>query len=332
MATKLFCFGAIVFVLVPSTVCDVFDSILDDVSSCKQACKNTFTPHTFEKSGSEECCNRGCRLFSMVEFIYDDLNTTTEVCISSCQEAYTVKDDFEACKLGCQSQKPFAIEHLLADDPWEQHIHLVDPFSYLHGVYSSMFNTIVSQATVSWTMYMSNSDGTVMVVKSPSQYKVMSMGPGGVDTLNDDEITASFIETNIKPLDNSATPYLKTHSYGAQRNDDDLIHLSARDIDASIGPHDDHMDWLSCVATKTGLPRLLLSWLLLMCAIVMIWLCLSAAVTAPEQKVYTEPKKLSINGDQEVIAEMLAKGVKPCYPQVRPELSFLPIKISVHRI
>jgi len=33
------------------------------------------------QSGSEECCNRGCRLFSMMEFIYDDMNKTTEVCI-----------------------------------------------------------------------------------------------------------------------------------------------------------------------------------------------------------------------------------------------------------
>lgn len=235
--------------------------------------------------------------------------------------------------MGCKNQKPFAIEKLLKDDPWEQHISLVDPFSYIHRWYSNVFNNVVSQASFSWTMYMSDGDGGVIVVKSPPQYKVMDFPDTGYISDEDDEYnTASFIETNIEPIDNSATPYLK-NSYEAHRNDDDILDLSARDLGSRVGPRDDHTDWLSCIAKKTGLPRLLLSWLLLMCAIVMIWLCLSAAVTSPEQKVYTEPQKLSINGDQEVIAELLSQGVKPTYPQPeKPELRALPIKISVHRI
>lgn len=97
------------------------------------------------------------------------------------------------------------------------------------------------------------------------------------------------METNIEPMDNSATPFLKN----APRNDEDLLGLSARDLDPKgygYYGNEDHADWLSCVARKTGMPRLLLSWLLLMCAIVMIWLCLSAAVTSPEHRVFSEPQ------------------------------------------
>ena len=103
--------------------------------------------------------------------------------------------------------------------------------------------------------------------------------------------TASSLETNLKPMDLSATPNIKNSPY--QSRDDDLIDLSVRDLeDYKNKRHlqEEANDWLSCISKKTGLPRLVLSWLLLMCAIVMIWLCLSAAVTSPEQKVYNEPQ------------------------------------------
>jgi len=102
--------------------------------------------------------------------------------------------------------------------------------------------------------------------------------------------TGSVIETNLESVDRSATPFLDQQRYKLQR-DDDIVRLSVRDLDGnSVTPREEKGDWLSCVARKTGLPRLLLSWLLLMCAVVMVWLCLSAAVTAPEHKVYTDPQ------------------------------------------
>ncbi|KAL4236606.1 Transmembrane protein 59 [Mactra antiquata] len=333
MATKIFVVGSFLFFFANFAHSSVFDSIFDDVSSCKEVCRNTFTPHTFEKSNSEECCDRGCRLFSMVEFIYDDVNKTTQVCMSSCKEAYTDVDEMEACKLGCKNQKPFTLDGILKDDPWEQHIHLVDPVSYMHSWYSNVFNNIMSQASVSWTMYVKESDGSVVIVKSPPQYKLFDITDNSY--MADDEYnTASYMETNIEPMDNSATPFLKNSPYKAHRNDDYLINLSARDLDGdkTRSRYEDHADWLSCVAKKTGLPRLLLSWLLLMSAVVMIWLCLSAAVTSPEHRIYTEPQKLSINGDQEIIAELLARGIKPSYPQEKMELANSPIKICVQKI
>ncbi|XP_060593206.1 transmembrane protein 59-like [Ruditapes philippinarum] len=85
----------------------------DDASSCKEVCKNAYSPHTYEKSTSEESCDRGCRWFSMMEFLCDDVNKTIKVCQSSCKDAFSDNDDFEACKLGCISQKPFSLDSIL---------------------------------------------------------------------------------------------------------------------------------------------------------------------------------------------------------------------------
>jgi hypothetical protein len=41
-------------------------------------------------------------------------------------------------------------------------------------------------------------------------------------------------------------------------------------------------DWLTCVARKTGIARIVLCFLILATAVVMIWFCLTAAATAPD--------------------------------------------------
>ena len=102
--------------------------------------------------------------------------------------------------------------------------------------------------------------------------------------------TSSYMETNIEPMDNSATPIGKHSQLLARPRDDDRNNLAARDLRSDRSATPEATDWLSCIARKSGLPRLLLSWLLLMCAVVMIWLCLSAAVTSPDHKTITEPQ------------------------------------------
>ena len=103
--------------------------------------------------------------------------------------------------------------------------------------------------------------------------------------------TSSYIETNIEAMDNSATPIGKHSQLRAHPGDDDVLDLSVRDLNGDRNRAEtEATDWLTCIAKKSGLPRLLLSWLLLMCALVMIWLCLSAAVTSPDHKTISEPQ------------------------------------------
>ncbi|KAJ8307780.1 hypothetical protein KUTeg_014664 [Tegillarca granosa] len=324
----LLIFGLFLCVISASSV---FDSVLDDISTCADDCRKTYSPHTYEKvpipnglSGIVDknyligCCQRGCRFFSIMEFIYhhDNVNITQKGCISSCSEAYNKTDEYEACTLGCKNQIPQARKHDQEDFFGDSSIHFLYPLMYVHNMYSNMIDKMYHGMSVSWSFYMQADDGKVVVVKSQPKFTL------DLDDMDDEYNTANYFETNLEPLDRSATPVLKNSQMFYPRQS---LDLAAQDDKHSS-------DWLSCVSKKTGLPRLFLSLLLLMCAIMMIWLCLTAAITAPEQRVKSEYQKLSINGDLEYLSQLETLGIKISYPQDKIEASPLPIKIKVDRI
>ena len=94
--------------------------------------------------------------------------------------------------------------------------------------------------------------------------------------------TSNYLETNIAALDNSATPNLK--------------HSQMRPLEREVaeewglGRRGDNVqfDWLGCIARKTGMPRMLLTSVIFLSAMVMIWLCFTTAATAPDQRVTTQ--------------------------------------------
>lgn len=93
--------------------------------------------------------------------------------------------------------------------------------------------------------------------------------------------TANYFETNLDSVDGSATPVLKNSQilgFG------DSMEMSQSQDERNSS------DWLSCVSKKTGMPRLILSLILLSCAVMMIWLCLTAAVTSPDHRIKQESK------------------------------------------
>lgn len=93
--------------------------------------------------------------------------------------------------------------------------------------------------------------------------------------------TSNYLETNIAALDNSATPNLK-HSQ--------MRPLDAQDLEeTNLGTLDNvELDWLGCIARKTGMPRMLLTSVIFLSAMVMIWLCFTTAATAPEHRITTQ--------------------------------------------
>jgi len=96
--------------------------------------------------------------------------------------------------------------------------------------------------------------------------------------------TSSFIESNIVAIDNSATPHLHQSQ------------LHAVEKDVSIIESGQSGDWMGCIVKKTGMPRVLLTFTILLSATMMIWLCISSAVTAPDQRVAsTEPQVSAYN-------------------------------------
>ncbi|KAK3592051.1 hypothetical protein CHS0354_019306 [Potamilus streckersoni] len=335
MATKTEVLSIFLWLFLSLTKADVFESVLGDVKDCKDVCKNTYTPHTFEKNFLQDCCERGCRLYSMMEFIYDDQNTTKDVCQSSCREAYEKAEEYDACLMGCNSQIPFSQQRQQVET--NQNIHVLYPLMFMHNVYSSMFDQMFQQMTYTWSKFFKEADGTVVIIQSQQQYPVYFYTenldvPEEEEGEGEDEYkTVNYPETILEALDNSATPILKNSQLKSHQNDenDDVINLSVRDLQEM---EDSSNDWLSCVAKKSGLPRLLLSILLLMCAVAMIWLCLTAAATAPDHRLFRKPQKLSINGDLEVMNAMLSQGLKPSYPQETAEVYPLPIKIKIQQV
>ncbi|ELK26747.1 Transmembrane protein 59 [Myotis davidii] len=63
---------------------EAFDSVLGDTASCHRACQLTYPLHTYPKEEELYACQRGCRLFSICQFVDDgiDLNRTKLECES----------------------------------------------------------------------------------------------------------------------------------------------------------------------------------------------------------------------------------------------------------
>lgn len=261
-------------------------------------------------------CKRGCRFYSIMELVYcnhNNQNLTQQGCIASCEEAYNKSEELDACTLGCKSQVPHVVENQSQDD----FMDMMYPLMYVHSVYSSMLDRMYSGMSASWSVYANNQ--RIIIVKSQPQFFAQI---DSTDT-DDEYNTANYFETNLDSVDGSATPVLKNSQilgFG------DSMEMSQSQDERNSS------DWLSCVSKKTGMPRLILSLILLSCAVMMIWLCLTAAVTSPDHRIKQESKKLSINGDLEYLREQEAMGVRLLFPQEKLDADPLPIKIKVQRL
>ena len=55
--------------------------------------------------------------------------------------------------------------------------------------------------------------------------------------------------------------------------------------------------WLGCLSSKTGLPKVLLTFAIFLSALGMIWLAFSTTVTASEQRITTQPQVLVFHAE-----------------------------------
>ncbi|XP_076440605.1 transmembrane protein 59-like [Babylonia areolata] len=318
----------------------LFDQVLNGADSCYDICDKTYAAHTYENSNESGSCKRGCRFCSIMAFFHDYAeNETLADCTDSCREAYNGTNgisinEADACVSGCRSQlqnlEPKGGALLPQDEERveDARMHMLYPLMYMHSVYSNMLDKVYRHMEFSWSVFKQGDSGQIVVVRS--QPVIVNFVPEDVD-LEDipdetpwpDDRTSSFVETNIAGQDNSATPFF-SFAFGPSQL------RSARSMgdshDLQLDAESDRSDWLSCVARKTGIARIVLCFLILATAVVMIWFCLTAAATAPEQH-------LSINGDLEYLRTM---DEKDCYkllqPQSRVEARPLPIKIKVEQI
>lgn len=52
---------------------EAFDSVLGDTGSCHRACQLMYPLHTYPKEEELYACQRGCRLFSICQFVMMEL-------------------------------------------------------------------------------------------------------------------------------------------------------------------------------------------------------------------------------------------------------------------
>ncbi|KAK2181843.1 hypothetical protein NP493_377g00023 [Ridgeia piscesae] len=263
---------------------DVPEVFTSNKDKCSGVCEHTYPPHTYEKVGVARSCQQGCRLFAIIDLTQrcGNSNHTIEACVASCKDSYDDVDNTKACELGCANQQSEHPLHHMMDDVSVYQSQNMYPFLYVHSVYSNMIEKLMAHSNSYWSLYMQPGSGQMVMIKYEPEIYIEQREI----IVNDNGKTSSFIESNIVAIDNSATPHLHQSQ------------LHAVEKDVSIIESGQSGDWMGCIVKKTGMPRVLLTFTILLSATMMIWLCISSAVTAPDQRVAsTEPQKLSVYGD-----------------------------------
>uniref|UniRef100_H3AGF0 Transmembrane protein 59 n=1 Tax=Latimeria chalumnae TaxID=7897 RepID=H3AGF0_LATCH len=283
-------FVSFLLVVVFDTVsCDVFDSVLGDTVPCHKSCQMTYTLHTYPKDEELYACQRGCRLFSICQFVDDgiDLNQTKLECESACNEAYSNPDEQYACNLGCQSQLPLAErrqEQLISMMP---KIHLLYPLTLVRSIWSDMMNSAQSFISSSWTFYLQADDGKIVIFQSKPQIQYIAPLNIQTEDLNEASLSkGSKSKLLMSMLTRSFLQNCQCRSYPG--------------MGKYVDEKEEH-SLFKCLSTNTWLPGWILTTTLILSVAVLVWICCATVATAVDQ--YVPSEKLSIYGDLEYMNE-----------------------------
>lgn len=254
------------------SVPEVFEPALGSTSPCQRTCQSTYPLHTYPKEEELYACQRGCRLFSICQFVDDgiDLNRTKLECDSACSEAYSTRSDEQyACHLGCQNQLPYAKrrqEELMSSLP---RMHLLFPLTFVRSFWSDMMDTAHSFITSSWTFYLQIDDGKIVIYQSKPEVQYIE---------SPEQETMDLKESSLnKPS------YLQPG--GPQRHN-------------GFFEEDENENFFKCISVNSGW---ILTTTLVLSVLVLLWICCATVTTAAEQ--YVPSEKLSIYGDMEYMNE-----------------------------
>ncbi|XP_060087841.1 transmembrane protein 59 isoform X1 [Heteronotia binoei] len=257
---------------VPSSLSEGFEPALGSTAPCQRTCQSTYPLHTYPKEEELYACQRGCRLFSICQFVDDgvDLNQTKLECDSACTEAYSQSDEQYACHLGCQNQLPYAElrqEQLMSLMP---RIHLLFPLTFVRSFWSDMMETAHSFITSSWTFYLQADDGKIVIFQSKPE--VQYVQKPHQEAMDLKESTQSKASSDLQPR-------------GPQ-------------IHSEFFEEDESDSFFKCISVNSGW---ILTTTLILSILVLLWICCATVTTAVEQ--YVPSEKLSIYGDLEYMNE-----------------------------
>ncbi|KAE8610293.1 hypothetical protein XENTR_v10012072 [Xenopus tropicalis] len=259
------------------------DSLLGDSASCHGVCEATYPLHTYPEEEELFACQRGCRLFSICQFVDDgeDLNRTKVECESACLEAYPQSTEQFACHLGCQSQMPFAAKRQEELADLAPRIHILFPLAFVGAFMRDMMDSAQSFINPSWTFYVQADNGRIIVVQSESEIQH--------DPENFLPEKAQSAERFLDKISLDLVPGESTEQSGEERTWNqrpDLLDL------------DEGNNFLKCFSTNSNW---LLSATLVLSVLVLLWICCATVATAADQ--YIPSEKLSIYGDLEYMNE-----------------------------
>ncbi|XP_026521696.1 transmembrane protein 59 isoform X2 [Notechis scutatus] len=255
----------------PNTLSEAFEPALGNTLPCQRTCQSTYPLHTYPKEEELYACQRGCRLFSICQFVDDgiDLNRTKMECDSACTEAYSSQSDEQyACHLGCQNQLPYAElrrEQLMSLMP---KIHRLFPLTLVRSFWSDVMETAHSFITSTWTFYLQADDGKILIFQSKPDVQYVQ----SPDQENQD-LKASLAKTSYLQL---GGPHVHKGSFD----------------------EDETENFFKCISLNSGW---ILTTTLLLSILVLLWICCATVTTAVEQ--YVPSEKLSIYGDLEYMNE-----------------------------
>ncbi|NXB60341.1 TMM59 protein, partial [Struthidea cinerea] len=290
----------------PAASSEAFDSVLGNTASCHRACQLTYPLHTYPKEEELYACQRGCRLFSICQFVDDgaDLNRTKQECDSACTEAYSQSDEQYACHLGCQNQLPFAElrqEQLMSLMP---RIHLLFPLTLVRSFWSDMMDSAQSFITSSWTFYLQADDGKIVIFQSkPEVQYIPQLDQETGDTRG--SLSLSKTASDGRP--------------GSSQTFRGLFEERAND------------SFFKCLSINSSW---ILTTTLVLSVLVLLWICCATVATAVEQ--YVPSEKLSIYGDLEYMNEQKLNRYPPsalvvvrCKTEEHEEAGPLPTKVNL---
>ncbi|KAF7652482.1 hypothetical protein LDENG_00096150 [Lucifuga dentata] len=276
--------GLLVVLACTSASSDIFDSVLGNTASCHKSCEMTYTLHTYPREEELYACQRGCRLFSICQFVRDseDLNQTKSECESTCHEAYTQSDEQYACNLGCQNQLPFAEQRNAQLEAMMPRIHLLYPLALVRGIWDDMMSQAHSFITSTWTFYLQADDGKVVIFQTEPQIKYVPQF----------ELEKEYIEEPQKRFLSIGNPVYKKY----QRK-----FIQERDRDMTRERSYEDYSLFRCLSRNSWLPGWILTTTLSLSVLVLIWICCATVATAVDQ--YVPVENLSIYGDSQFINE-----------------------------
>uniref|UniRef100_A0A3B3C2X9 Transmembrane protein 59 n=1 Tax=Oryzias melastigma TaxID=30732 RepID=A0A3B3C2X9_ORYME len=271
--------------LAPRAASDVFESVLGSTASCRGSCEMTYSLHTYPREEELYACRRGCRLFSICQFVRDggDLNRTKSECEATCQEAYSQSEEQFACSLGCQNQLPFAEQRHEQLEIMVPRIHLLYPLTLVRGFWDDVMSQAQSLITSTWTFYLQADDGKVVIfqVREPLRFCPQA-------------------EPQVKVF-----PWVDPDAPGLGRpvyRDYDRTLIQERDRDVrGVQSFYDEYNLFSCLSRNPWLPGWILTTTLILSVMVLVWICCATVATAVDQ--YVPSEKLSIYGDSEHLPE-----------------------------